>query len=399
MVLARCSRLLFLRSLSMPVSMLLSLLVSTLVSMVMPSPLTLASTATPEAQALIEELGLTEASTPIAKHPLWKPQKVVVMLPAALGVGSAEFEAQLATAAGDVELVFERSGGFVIPADMLAGADGVIGICTPPLLTQADAKLIWVHNYTVGMDHCKGASEAQLRDIVFTNNKRLSGPAIAEHAIAMLLALTHNLPAYAAAQSEARWAREISDNVSFGELKGKTLLVVGLGGIGTEIAWRAHGLGMRVIATRNSSREGPDFVEHVGLANELHALAGKADVIANALPLTPATTGIFNKAFFDAVKPGAIFLSVGRGQSTVTSDLVAALESRRLYGAGLDVTDPEPLPKDSPLWHLPNVIITPHVSAAGDDSPLRTMIIAVENLRRYVAGEPLLNVVDMQKGY
>ena len=98
-------------------------------------------------------------------------------------------------------------------------------------------------------------------------------------------------------------------------------------------------------------------------------------------------------------KPGAIFLSVGRGQSTVTEDLVAALESGKLYGAGLDVTDPEPLPKDSPLWHLPNVIITPHVSAAGGDSPQRTMIIAVENLRRYVQGEPLLNVVDMQKGY
>ena len=156
---------------------------------------------------------------------------------------------------------------------------------------------------------------------------------------------------------------------------------------------------MRVIATRNSSREGPDFVEYVGLADELHTLATKADVIANALPLTPQTTGIFNKAFFDAVKPGAIFLSVGRGPSTVTADLIAALQSQKLYGAGLDVTDPEPLPSDNPLWHLPNVIITPHVSAAGGDSPQRTMIIAVENLRRYVTGEPLLNVVDMQKGY
>ncbi len=151
------------------------------------------------------------------------------------------------------------------------------------------------------MDYCKGASEAQLEDIAFTNNKRLSGPAIAEHTIAMLLALTHNLPAYSKAQSEAQWQRALSDGVSFGELKGKTLLVVGLGGIGTEIAWRAHGLGMRVIATRNSSREGPDYVDYVGLSDELHALAGKADVIANALPLTPATTGIFNKAFFDAV--------------------------------------------------------------------------------------------------
>lgn len=377
----------------------LLLLLSMLVSTVTLSPLAQASAAAPEAQALIEELGLTEASTPIAKHPLWKPRKIVVMLPATLGLASADFEAQLATAAGDTELVFERSGGFAIPAEMLAGADGVLGICTPPLLANADATLIWVHNYTVGMDYCKGASDAQLRDIVFTNNKRLSGPAIAEHAIAMLLALTHNLPAYTIAQSEAKWERGLSEGVAFGELKGKTLLVVGLGGIGTEIAWRAHGLGMRVIATRNSSREGPDFVEYVGLANELHALAGKADVIANTLPLTPATTGIFDKAFFDAVKPGAIFLSVGRGQSTVTADLVAALESRKLYGAGVDVTDPEPLPGDSPLWHLPNVIITPHVSAAGVDSPQRTMIIAVENLRRYVAGEPLLNVVDMQKGY
>lgn len=140
-------------------------------------------------------------------------------------------------------------------------------------------------------------------------------------------------------------------------------------------------------------------MEYVGLANELHALAGKADVIANALPLTPQTTGIFDKAFFDAVKPGAIFLSVGRGQSTVTADLVAALESHTLYGAGLDVTDPEPLPADNPLWHLPNVIVTPHVSSAGEDSTQRSALIAVENLRRYVAGEPLLNVVDMQKGY
>jgi phosphoglycerate dehydrogenase-like enzyme len=227
----------------------------------------------------------------------------------------------------------------------------------------------------------------------------LSAPAIAEHAIAMLLALTHNLPAYQKAQGEGKWQRELSDTITFGELKGKTLLVAGLGGIGTEIAWRAHGLGMRVIATRSSSREGPDFVDYVGLPDELNTLAAKADVVANALPLTPATTGIFNKAFFAAVKPGAIFLSVGRGKSTVTADLIAALQSGKLYGAGLDVTDPEPLPRSSPLWQLPNVIITPHVSAAGADSPQRTRIIAVENFRRYVTGEPLLNMVDMSKGY
>lgn len=363
------------------------------------SPAAIASAPSPEAQALITELGLQASPTPIAKHPGWKPERVVVMLLPAMGADSDGYQQQLTAAAGDVELVFDRSGSFVLAPELLAGADAVIGICTTPLLQGADTRLRWVHNYSVGMDHCKGATAAQLDEIVFTNNKRLSGPAIAQHAIAMLLALTHNLPSYARAQSESRWDRSLADGVVFGELKGKTMLVVGLGGIGNEIAWRANGLGMRVIATRNSSREGPEYVEYVGLADELHTLAGKADVIVNALPLTPETTGIFNKAFFDAVKPGAIFLSVGRGQSTVSTDLIDALESQKLFGAGLDVTDPEPLPKDSPLWQMPNVLITPHVSAAGADSPQRTMTIAVENLRRYVAGEPMLNVVDMGKGY
>jgi phosphoglycerate dehydrogenase-like enzyme len=363
------------------------------------SPASFSSTPSPEAQALITELGLQESSTPISKHPGWKPKRVVVMLLPAMGLGSPEHEQQLTAAAGDVELVFDRSGSFVPSPEVLEGADGVIGICTTPLLQGADKNLRWAHNYFVGMDHCKGATEAQLEEIVFTNNKRLSGPAIAQHAIAMLLALAHKLPDYTKAQIESKWDRSPSDGLFFGELKGKTMLVVGLGGIGNEIAWRANGLGMRIIATRNSSREGPDYVEYVGLADELHTLAGKADVIVNALPLTPDTTGIFNKAFFNAAKPGAIFVSVGRGQSTVTTDLIAALESQKLFGAGLDVTDPEPLPKDSPLWQMPNVLITPHVSAAGDDSPQRTMIIAAENLRRYVAGEPMLNVVDMGKGY
>ena len=355
--------------------------------------------ASPAAQTLIEELYLTESTNPIAEHAGWNPKRVVVMLIPALVSTSDNFETELQKAAGDVELVFDRTGSFVPAPELLIGTDGVIGFCTPPMLKNADARLLWVHNYSVGMEYCKGASDTQLEDIVFTNNKRLSGPAIAEHTIAMLMALTHNLPAYQRAQGEGKWQRELSAGVTFGELKGKTLLVVGLGGIGTEIAWRAHGLGMRVIATRRSSQEGPDYVEYVGLADELHSMAATADVIANALPLTPETTGVFNKVFFDAVKPGAIFLSVGRGKNTVTSDLISALESGKLFGAGLDVTDPEPLPAGNPLWHLPNVIITPHVSATGADANRRQTVIAVENLRRYVAGERMLNVVDMSRGY
>ncbi|QIB65340.1 D-2-hydroxyacid dehydrogenase [Kineobactrum salinum] len=214
-----------------------------------------------------------------------------------------------------------------------------------------------------------------------------------------MLGISRGLPAYTAAQAEREWRRELSAELHFGELTGKTMLVVGLGGIGTEIARRAHALGMRVTATRNSSREGPDFVAYVGLSDELHKLAGQADVVVNSLPLTEQTTGLLDRDFFAAVKRGAIYINVGRGKTTVTEELIAALESGQLYGAGLDVIDPEPLPEDSPLWQLPNVIITPHVASAGGASRQRTALIAVENLRRYVAGEALLNLVDMEAGY
>jgi len=310
-----------------------------------------------------------------------------------------DYESRLKQAAGDVELVLEKSGQWVLDKETMAGTDAVIGLCIPPTLANADDHLLWLHNYSVGMDRCQGYSERQADEVIFTNNKRLSGPTIAEHTIAMLMSISRGLPAYTASQLQRQWDTSPFTQQRFGEVKGKTMLVVGLGGIGTEIAWRAHGLGMTVIATRNSSRTGPDYVEYVGLSDELHELASKADVVVNALPLTPKTTGIFDKAFFEATKSGAIFLSVGRGKSTVTTDLIAALESGKLYGAGLDVTDPEPLPEDSPLWAMDRVIITPHVSTGGADSVRRMTTIAIENLRRYVAGEPLLNLVDIRKGY
>ena len=187
--------------------------------------------------------------------------------------------------------------------------------------------------------------------------------------------------------------------MTFGELTGKTMLVAGLGGIGTEVAKRAHGLGMRVIATRNSSREGPDYVDYVGLAHELNTLAAEADVVVNALPLTNETTYIFDEEFFDAMKSDSIFVSVGRGKSTVTADLISALESGKLYGAGVDVTDPEPLPADSELWNMDNVIITPHIASNGGLSVDRYKVVVLENLRRYVAGEKMLSPVDLSRGY
>jgi phosphoglycerate dehydrogenase-like enzyme len=353
----------------------------------------------PEARRIIGELSLPQAPAPISDHPRWSPRKVVVSAPPFLAGALPGFAGQLQAAAGDVELVIDTSGERVPAADLLAGADALIGFCTPAALARAGERFLWLHNYFVGMDRCAGVQQEQVGGRVFTNGQRLSGPTIAEHAIAMMLSLVRGLPAYQRAQLKGEWDRAPAAGVTFGELEGKTLLVAGLGGIGTEVARRAHGLGMRVAATRRSSREGPDFVDHVGLSDELLTLAARSRVVVNALPLTEETTGLFDAAFFRTLPAGSIFISVGRGRSTVTADLVAALESGHLYGAGLDVTDPEPLPPASPLWRMPNVIITPHTAAAGGDSQRRGAAIAVENLRRYVAGEPLLNPVDMAAGY
>ncbi len=354
----------------------------------------------PEAVALIEELGLSAADKPISENPAWHPRRVFVSLPGVFSAGMPELEQQLKKAAGDVELVIDNSDKSVLSAETLAGADAVIGLCTRSTMNNADESLLWLHNIKAGMDSCTGMSETQIEQTVFTNNKRLFGPTIAEHTIAMMMSLARGLPTYQRAQSKIRWDQNLAaSSARFGEVGGKTMLIVGLGGIGTQIAWRAHGLGMRVIATRYSSRNGPDYVDYVGLSDELNKLAGEADVIVNALPLTSSTTGLFNKNFFASAKAGAIFLSVGRGKSTVTADLISALESGQLYAAGLDVTDPEPLPEKSPLWKMENVIITPHVSAITLDSMRRAAILSVENLRRYVEGEALLNVVNIQAGY
>ena len=350
----------------------------------------------PEATRIIEEFGLREAAQPISEYPGWNPRRVVVSLPEGFTTRLPGLEKNLKNIAGDIDLYIDRSANFVLTPEVLVGTDAVLSLCNPVTMGNASASLLWFHNYSVGIDRCSELPDKQIDGRFFSNSKRLSGPAIAEHSIAMMLSLAQGLPAYSRA---GKWDRSLAEKVTFGEINRKTMLVVGLGGIGSQIAWRAHGLGMRVLAIRNSSREGPEYVDQVGLPDELHELAARADVVVNALPLTEKTRGIFNKGFFAAVKPGAIFLSVGRGQSTVTADLVEALQSGHIHAAGLDVTDPEPLPPESPLWQMDNVLITPHVSSTGQGSAQRIAIIAAENLRRYLAGEPLLNLVDMQAGY
>src|SRR6516162_1139231 len=340
------------------------------------------------AAELIGKLGLHVAAQPVRERPGWRTPRIVL-----INKEMQDLRPALQQAAPGAKLIELSSA----TPGQIASADAAIGLCSTEMLEQAK-QLQWIQWPAAGVERCVQQPLLHERHLLLTNLQRTMGPSMAEHVLGMMLALSRHFDYFLKEQQQARWASE-SATPQLADLDGKTVLVVGLGGIGTEVARRAHALGMRVVATRASGHNGPDFVSYVGLPDELLKLARDADFVVNCAPLTAETTGIFNREFFETLKPGAYFISVGRGRSTVTADLIAALKGGRLAGAGLDVVDPEPLPADSPLWHLPNVIITPHVSADTSVSQEQRNAVLVENLRRYAAGEPMLSVVDIERGY
>lgn len=341
------------------------------------------------AARLVQALGLREAETPISQSPGWhKPTRILV-------VGAPPDRLTwLQAAAPGVELV-SASGGEAAAA---AGVDAVIGSCAAGLI-GAGPNIRWVQTYNAGVERCLTSSIFTERGILLTNMQRVAGPAMAEHVMALMLSFARSLPAYHDAQRRSAWDRTPAGASPAFTLEGKTVLVVGLGGIGTEVARRAHAFGMTVLATRATPRPAPDFVSEVGLAADLTRFTPRADFVVNTLPLTPDTQGQFDAKVFATMKRGAHFFNVGRGATVVTADLVEALRSGQVAGAGLDVVVPEPLPPSSPLWTMPNVIITPHSSSDSDVDEDSRWIVVRENLRRYVAGERMLSVVDPSRGY
>ncbi|HET9863143.1 MAG TPA: D-2-hydroxyacid dehydrogenase [Steroidobacteraceae bacterium] len=358
--------------------------------------------ADPKALALVEELGLEEGPTAMCDLPGWRAPKMMLMISQnPLGPSSQRLREVLESAAPGLEVLMvpgvDEFLAKVPQADAIAGGDDLV--CDERVLA-AGKKLRWIAVYSAGVEACLGKQGVDRPGLVVTNMRAVAGPVMAEHCIALMFALSRSLHVSIGRQARGEgWSRNFAGSQPQA-LTGKTLLVAGLGGIGTEVARRAHALGMTVIATRNSSREGPDYVSKVGLANELPDMIGAADVVVAALPLTAATTHLFDAKMFARMKKTAYFINVGRGGSVVTYDLVAALNSGTIAGAGLDVTDPEPLePKDHPLWKAKNVIITPHMSAQSDLGQGTREAILREQARRFGAGDKLLSVVDFKKGY
>ena len=350
--------------------------------------------------AVITRLRVQEAPQPVKERAQWRAPRKVVLLAFGADRGWAGRETAFAAAAPKAQVVVVKDMAAALTAT--ADADAIIGfnpeICSAKIIDNAK-QLRWIASLAAGVENCMAVPGVRGRNLLLTNMRGVDAAVIAEHAVALTMALAHGLDVFAVDTAKGTWNVQHGATTPIQTLDGKTLLVVGLGGIGTEVARRAYGLGMKVVATRDNNRDKPDFVSYVGLPDELLTLAKTADVIVNSVPLTPQTTGMYDSKFFAVLKPTAYFINVARGGSAVTADLTAALNQHRIAGAGLDVVDPEPLLPDSPLWRAPHVRITPHISSRSDLPSETRWTLAAENLRRYANGEKMLSVVDLAKGY
>jgi len=272
----------------------------------------------------------------------------------------------------------------------------IAGRAPPDVLARAP-RLRWYQQWDAGVDWLLSHPVLAQRDFLLTNSSGIHAIPLTEHILALMLALSRRLNEAWRAQGQRDW-----HTVPFGrtsELYGKTIVIVGMGPIGQRLAQVVAALGMRVVGVRSRAGIAVPGVERMwGPDGLLDALA-EADWLVLAAPLTTRTRGLVGRRELARIKPGAYLINVGRGPVLDEAALIDALQDGRLAGAALDVFETEPLPPDSPLWDMPNVLITAHYAG---DSPLyheRALAIFLDNLERYVVGRPLRNLVDKQRGY
>jgi phosphoglycerate dehydrogenase-like enzyme len=254
--------------------------------------------------------------------------------------------------------------------------------------------LRWVHATSAGAGEQvrrAGLPAEALERVAITTSSGVHAVPLAEFAIFGLLAVAKDLPRLIEDQRARAWP-EVRQ--PFRELSGQTLFLVGLGEIGREVARLGKALGMRTVGFRRTEGPPPEWVDEVHGPQRLAELAGRADAMVVSLPLTDQTAGLIDRATIERLPPGCIFVNIGRGAVVAEPALVDALRDRRIAGAVLDVFATEPLPADSPLWTLPNVLVTPHAAALSARENERITELFVDNLRRYLDGQPLRNLVE-----
>ena len=280
----------------------------------------------------------------------------------------------------------------------IGDADAFIGNISPAEV-RAGRNLKWVQVMSAGVENVlfmSGGSDLRDSNIVLTNNKIVQGPEIADHAMAMLLTLSRNLRKYIADDLQENWDGRRFEGI---ELNGKNAVVIGVGGIGMQIATRAWAFGMNVIGVDPEDKPFSPFLKKVVKPDQLDEVLPQADVVFISTPHTEKSHKMMGAREFELLKPHSYFVAVSRGGIYDMGGLVKALDSKVLAGAGVDVTDPEPLPKGHPLWKFNNVVITPHIAGRSDRDNERMVGTIKENIKRFVDGKPLINVVDKQKGY
>ena len=269
----------------------------------------------------------------------------------------------------------------------------------PPEVFKPDSRLRWIHLATAGVNQALTPELIGADQVIFTSSKGPMGSLMAEHAVMLMLALARDLRGYLDSQAKHFWSRHDYVVPFMSQMLGKTIAILGVGSFGGSLARICKvGFGMKVLGMARTSSSNP-HVDRYFHRTELNAALAQADVVALCLPITPATEKTIDAEALAAMKPTAYLINVARGGLVDEEALIDALQDGRIAGAGLDTTTVEPLPEDSPLWALPNVIITPHVGPGTDALGESLVDFWCENIRRFAENEPLLGIVDRHAGY
>ena len=275
--------------------------------------------------------------------------------------------------------------------EVIGEVEGMYGRITSPMLERAK-KLRWIQTPMAGLEHYM-FPELIESDVTLSNMQGIYSDSIADHVMGYILMFARGLHIYLRRQLEGKW----QSGVPIMHLADQTLGVIGLGGIGTALAKRGAAAEMRVIATDAVRREKPDFVEALWGNDQLAALLKASDFVVSCVPHTPDTVKLIGAEQLKQMKKTAYLINISRGVVVDLAALTTALQNGEIAGAGLDVFETEPLPADSPLWGMENVIITPHTAGVAPHTVNRRIEVVKENLRRFVSGEPLRSVVDKRR--
>jgi len=283
----------------------------------------------------------------------------------------------------------------VITADDLIDSEVVFGRIPPHLLIKLP-NLKWLHLASAGANGMTDRALYANKSTVLTKSSGTFGVPIAEHIVGMMIALGRNFGHYYKKQFEGFWDGNFPNLL---DISGTTVLVVGLGDIGTQVSRLLSAFGCRLIGMRKNAGKPHEIIDEVYSISELHEILPQADYVLICTPGTEETNNLFGQKEFELMKSNAIIINIGRGMIIDSIALAEALNNGQIHGAGLDVTDPEPLPSGHPLWSAKNLFITPHVSAATSVTTERRARVFINLLKRYIAGEELYNFVDFDAGY